>query len=68
MTQSAAAAQMLDSLKPGMNEFPYVFDDVKTNRPVDMVSFRAVIKNLAGDRKLSIQSVKGKKIMIFLGE
>ncbi len=68
MTQSAAAAWMLDILRPGKNEFPWVFDDVKTNRPIDMVSFRATLKNLAGSRKLSIQSIKGEKIIIFSEE
>ena len=68
MTQSAAAAWMLDVLQLGANEFPWVFDDVKTNQPIDIVSFRATLKNLAGNRKLSVQSVKGEKIIIFLIE
>lgn len=64
MTKAAVAAWMLDSLKPGINRFPQVFDDVKTNRPVDLVSFRATVYGLAGKRKVSVRSAKDGIILI----
>ena len=68
MTHAAVAAWMLDSCKPGMNVFPRVFDDVKTQKPVDMFSFRATIKGLAGKRKVSVSSKDKESIILFLEE
>lgn len=65
MTQAAVAAWMLASCKPGVNTFPWVFDDVKSQRPVDIVSFRATIKGLAGERRVSVRAGK-ENIILFL--
>jgi hypothetical protein len=68
-TKAAVAAWMLDSCKPGMNSFPWVFDDVRTQKKIDLVSFRATVYGLAGKRKISVRSDKAKEaIIIFLEE
>lgn len=64
MTKAAVAAWMLASLKPGINRFPLVFDDVKKNCPIDIVSFRATVYGLAGNRKVSVRSIKDGILLI----
>lgn len=68
MTQAAVAAWMLDSCQPGINTFPWVFDDVKSQRPIDIVSFRATVRGLAGERKVSVRAKAEESIILFLGE
>lgn len=65
-TAAAVAAWMLDSLVEGKNEFPWVFDDVKKNAPIDIFSFRATIKGQAKARGIDVatQSVKNQKIIL----
>lgn len=65
-TVAAVVSWMLDSLVDGVNEFPWVFDDVKKEGPVDILSFRATICNQAKARglKIATRSVKNQRVIL----